>query len=55
VDDVRESKEEKTKPDPQLIPDEQDGLFGFYAGKLAISGDIECPSVPYGHWKRLSR
>jgi hypothetical protein len=28
-------------------------LFGFYAGKLAISGDIESPSIPPEHWKRL--
>ena len=43
------------KPVAQMIPVEEieDGLFGFYAGKLAISGDIEAPSVPPGHWKRL--
>ena len=43
------------KPVAQLVPveEEQDGLFGFYAGKLVISGDIESSSVPAGHWKRL--
>jgi prevent-host-death family protein len=42
-------------PVAQMIPVEeaQDGLFGFYAGKLAISGDIEAPSVPPEHWRRL--
>jgi prevent-host-death family protein len=43
------------KPVAQMIPVEEieDSLFGFYAGKLAISGDIESPSVPPEHWKRL--
>ena len=43
------------KPVAQLVPVEEveDSLFGFYAGKLAIPGDIESPSVPPGHWKRL--
>ena len=43
------------RPVAQMIPVEEveDGLFGFYAGKLAISGDIEAPSVPHEHWKSL--
>ena len=43
------------KPVAQLVPVEEveDSLFGFYAGKLAISGDIEAPSVPPERWKRL--
>jgi prevent-host-death family protein len=43
------------KPVAQLIPVEEmeDSLFGFYAEKLTISGDIEAPSVPREHWKRL--
>jgi prevent-host-death family protein len=43
------------KPVAQLVPVEEaaDSLFGFYAGKLAISGDIESVSVPPEHWKRL--
>ena len=43
------------KPVAQLVPVEEveDSLFGFYAGKLAISGDVESPSVPPEHWKRL--
>jgi prevent-host-death family protein len=43
------------KPVAQMVPVEEveDSLFGFYAGKLAISGDIEAPSVPPEHWKRL--
>jgi prevent-host-death family protein len=43
------------KPVAQLVPVEEveDSLFGFYAGKLAISGDIESASVPREHWKRL--
>ncbi len=43
------------KPVAQLVPVEEveDSLFGFYAGKLAISADIESPSVPPEHWKRL--
>lgn len=43
------------KPVAQLVPveEEQDGLFGFYAGKLVVSGDTESSSVPAGHWKRL--
>jgi hypothetical protein len=38
-----------------MIPVEEveDSLLGFYAGKLAISGDIEAPSVPPEQWKRL--
>ena len=43
------------KPVAQLVPIEEaeDSLFGFYAGKLAISGDIESASIPPEHWKRL--
>jgi prevent-host-death family protein len=43
------------KPVAQMTPVEQveDSLFGFYAGKLAIAGDIEAPSVPPQDWKRL--
>jgi len=43
------------KPVAQLVPVEEgeDSLFGFYAGKLAIAGDIESPSVPPENWKRL--
>jgi hypothetical protein len=38
-----------------MIPLEEieDDLFGFYAGKLAICGDIEVPPVPPEQWKRL--
>jgi antitoxin (DNA-binding transcriptional repressor) of toxin-antitoxin stability system len=44
----------KRKPVTQLVPleEEQDGLFGFYAGKLVISGDIDSPSIPPEHWNR---
>ena len=43
------------KPVAQMVPIEEveDTLFGFYAGKLTISGDIEAPSVSSAHWKRL--
>jgi len=60
MDDVRDSKirvviTKNGKPVAQLVPveEEQDSLFGFYAGKLVISGDIESSSVPPEHWKRL--
>jgi prevent-host-death family protein len=43
------------KPVAHMIPIEEveDSLFGFYAGKLAICGDIEAPSVRPEHWKHL--
>jgi prevent-host-death family protein len=60
MDDVRTRKikviiTKNGKPVAQLVPveEEQDSLFGFYAGKLVISGDIESSSVPPEHWKRL--
>jgi prevent-host-death family protein len=60
MDDVRDRKitvviTKNGKPVAQLVPveEEQDKLFGFYAGKLVISGDIESSSVPLEDWKRL--
>ena len=43
------------KPVAQMIPVEEteDSLFGFYAGRLAICGDIEATSVSPELWKRL--
>ena len=60
MDDVRARKikviiTKNGKPVAQLVPveEEQDSLFGFYAGKLVICGDIASSSVPPEHWKRL--
>ncbi len=43
------------KPVARLIPvdEEKDNIFGFYAGKLEIHGDVESPAIPHGEWKRL--
>jgi prevent-host-death family protein len=60
MDEVRDKKTrfivtKNGKPVAQMIPVEEieDDLFGFYAGKLAICGDIEVPPVPPEQWKRL--
>jgi len=42
-------------PVARLVPieEEQDSIFGFYADKMEILGDIESPIIPAGDWKRL--
>ena len=58
IDEVDQKREEITvtkRGRPKLVPVEQekDDIFGFYAGKLKIVGDIVSPAIPLEHWKRL--
>ena len=43
------------KPVARLMPikEEVDSIFGFYAGKLEILGEVDVPAIPQGDWKRL--
>ncbi len=44
------------KPVARLVPieEEKDSIFGFYAGGLAIHGDVDAPAIPAKEWKRLN-
>ena len=60
IDEVDQKREEfivtkRGRPVAKLIPVEQekDDIFGFYAGKLKIIGDIVSPAIPLERWKRL--
>ena len=43
------------KPVALLMPikDEADSIFGFYAGKLEIHGEVDVPAIPQEQWQRL--
>ena len=40
------------KPVAKLVPvdSEEDDIFGFYAGKIRITGDIIEPAIPLEEW-----
>ncbi len=59
MDDVQAKREPVTitkngKPVARLVPieEEKDDFFGFYAGKMKITGDIESP-ISAREWKHL--
>jgi hypothetical protein len=35
------------------VKEKQDDIFGFYAGKIEIVGDIVSPAIPLELWKRF--
>jgi hypothetical protein len=35
--------------------DDKDELFGFLAGEVKITGDIESPVFPAKRWKKIKR
>ena len=43
------------KPVARLVPveEEQDSIFGFYAGKLQVHGDVDTPTIPGEAWQRF--
>ena len=60
MDEVQQKREavlitKNGKPVAQLVPveEEKDDIFGFYAGKIEILGDIVSPAIPLKLWKRL--
>ena len=63
MDDVQSKRESVVitkhgKPIAKLVPidnesGDKDPIFGFFAGKIRIAGDIEGSTVPVGDWKRL--
>jgi prevent-host-death family protein len=60
MDEVQQKREavlitKNGKPVAQLVPvkEEQDDIFGFYAGKIEIVGDIVSPAIPLELWKRF--
>jgi prevent-host-death family protein len=63
MDDVQSNREpviitKHGKPIAKLVPidnktGEKDPIFGFFAGKIRIAGDIEAPTMLLEDWKRL--
>jgi len=60
MDDVQARREpvlitKNGRPVAQLVPVEssKDEIFGFYAGKGTIAGDVVSPVVPLEDWNSL--
>ena len=61
MDEVQSKREpvlitKNGKPVAQLVPvqaEQKDPIFGFYKGKLKITGDIIAPVVPLENWSSL--
>jgi len=60
MDEVQAKREELLitkhgKPVAKLVPIDLDAddIFGFFAGKVHISGDIISPAVPLEEWESL--